>query len=88
MTAFTKWLTANYSPKTQPATARRAILSDRLLRILGAAWRKAAMLTQKRTQNELVGANYGEKYFLHIQSLLGKYRFRIKNTCCLIPVGI
>jgi len=48
MTALTKGLTANYSLEAQPASPCCAVLADRLLRILGTAWCKPAMLTQKR----------------------------------------
>ena len=65
MTAFTKRLAANYSLKAQPATPGCTIPLNRLLSVLGATRRKAAVLTQKRTQNELVSANHGEKYLLH-----------------------
>jgi hypothetical protein len=59
MAALAKGLTANNSLKTQPATPCCTVLADRLLSILGTAWCKPAMLTQERTQNELVGADKG-----------------------------
>ena len=65
MTAFTERLAANYSLKAQPATPGCAILLNRFLSVLRATWCKATVLTQKRTQNELVSANDGEKYLLH-----------------------
>ena len=65
MSAFTKRLTADDPPKTQPATTCRAVFSNRLLRVLGATRCKPAVLTQKRTQKELVSANNGENYLLH-----------------------
>lgn len=65
MAALTKGLTTYYPLKTQPATPRCAVLANGLLRILGTARCKPAMLPQERAKNELVGADNGEKYLLH-----------------------
>lgn len=65
--ALTEWVAAQNSFYTQPATLDRAILADGLCRVLGTAGRKPAMLSEPRTQNQLIGANDGQKYLFHGQ---------------------
>jgi hypothetical protein len=48
------WMTFAQSTASEHTAARNAMFNDSLLRIIGAAGIKAAMLTQKRTDAELV----------------------------------
>jgi hypothetical protein len=65
MPAFAKWLTTNNSFKTQPYPFDDTVLLDSLRRVLGTAWRKPTVLTQKWTQHDLVSTNNGENDFFH-----------------------
>jgi hypothetical protein len=50
------WMTFAQSPASEQTAACNAMFDNSLLRVIGAAGVKAAMLTQKRTDAELVAS--------------------------------
>jgi len=65
VSAITKWLATNDSFETQPAAFGCTVLLDGLGSVLGATGCEATVLSQERTQNELVKANNGLKNLSH-----------------------
>jgi hypothetical protein len=54
MPAFAQRMAARYAFDGQPATAQGTVFPDGFGSILGATWRKSAMIPQKWAQHQLV----------------------------------
>lgn len=88
VTTFAEGVTASDTFDSQPATPGGSMFLDGFGGVLRATGRKAAMLTQKGAQHELISANNGLQNLSHEIYFSGHWALLTKKTCRCFQVEI